>query len=404
MDTYDNNTVQKAIEALQRGELILISDDTERENEGDLVMAGEMVTQEKIAFIVKHTSGIIVIPMTKQRLEALNLPLMVENNTDPFRTAFTVSVDYKYGTTTGMSASDRAKTIKALADDNVKPSDFSRPGHIFPLQYTEGGVLKRAGHTEASIDLLKMANMKPVATICEVINDKGEKASGKELEKFSKEHGILKINIKDIIKYRLEKESLVERVEEALLPTSFGEFTVHAFRSLIDNTEHLALVKGEITNKEDILVRVHSECLTGDILSSLRCDCGQQLHQALKMIQDNGNGILVYLRGHEGRGIGLAHKIRAYNLQDKGLDTVEANEALGFLADSRDYGIGSQILRSLGITSMHLMTNNPHKYGGIEGFGLKITKRIPISIPPTKENYNYLQTKKIKLGHLLETT
>jgi len=397
------STVEEAIEAVGRGEIVVVVDDEDRENEGDLIMAADAVTPEKIAFFVNHTSGLICAPLTPERLEELELPLMVAANTEAQRTAFTVSVDYRHGTTTGISASDRAATISALVDPQTRPGDLNRPGHIFPLKYRPGGVLKRAGHTEAAVDLARAAGRAPAGVLSEVVTaDKTGMARLAELEAFSAEHGLPLISIADLIRYRRRKDKLVRRISQARIPTAVGEFTAYAFESVLDGEHHVALVKGEVAGRENVLVRVHSECLTGDIFGSLRCDCGPQLHGALARIAAEGSGVLVYLRGHEGRGIGIAHKLRAYSLQEAGLDTVDANLELGLPADSREYGIGAQILVDLGVTTMRLMTNNPAKYGGLEGFGLDIVERVPIESSPTAENIEYLRTKRSRMGHLLE--
>jgi 3,4-dihydroxy 2-butanone 4-phosphate synthase/GTP cyclohydrolase II len=396
--------VEDAVAAIAAGEFVVVVDDEDRENEGDLIMAAEKVTPEAIAFMVRHTSGVICMPMTGSRLDDLRIPLMVADNTESHRTAFTVSVDAKHGTTTGISSADRAATIRALCDTMSRPEDFNRPGHIFPLRYREGGVLKRAGHTEAGVDLARMAGLYPAGVLCEIVKDdgSGEMARLPELEEFSAEHGLKLVSIADIIRYRRRSEKLVDRVGEARIPTPHGEFTAYAFRSKLDGTEHLAFVKGEVSGQPDVLVRVHSECLTGDVFSSLKCDCGTQLDRATARIAEEGRGVIVYLRGHEGRGIGIAHKLRAYALQDLGRDTVEANIELGFPVDSREYGIGAQILVELGITTMRLMTNNPAKYGGLEGYNLEIVERVPLVIAPTAQNEQYLRTKAEKLGHLYD--
>ncbi len=395
--------VEEAIEAVGRGEMVVVVDDEDRENEGDLIMAADAVTPEKIAFFLAHTSGLICVPMTPERLEQLELPLMVTANTEVQRTAFTVSVDYRHGTSTGISASDRAATIRALADPHVRPADLNRPGHILPLRYRPGGVLKRAGHTEAAVDLAREAGLSPVGVLCEVVSeDKTGMARLPELVEFSRRHGLHLISIADLIRYRRRKDKLVRRIAEARIPTDYGEFKAFAYESVLDGEHHVALVKGEIDGKPNVLVRVHSECLTGDVFGSLRCDCGPQLHGAMNLINEHGSGVLVYLRGHEGRGIGLAHKLRAYSLQEEGLDTVDANLELGLPADSREYGIGAQILVDLGVTTMRLMTNNPTKRGGLEGFGLDIVERVAIQPTPTPENIEYLRTKRERMGHLLE--
>jgi len=394
--------IENAVDAIKRGELVIVVDDADRENEGDLIMAAEKVTPEAIAFMIRHTSGVICQPLEGKRCDELQLPLMVANNTEMQRTAFTVSVDARHGTTTGISAADRAATVKALIDPATRPDDLARPGHIFPLRYREGGVLKRAGHTEAAVDLARLAGLFPSGVLAEVTNDDGTMARLPELERFAAEHGLQMISIADLIRYRRHREKLVRRVSEARIPTRYGDFTAYVFESILDGTEHLAFVRGEVAGTENVLVRVHSECLTGDVFGSMRCDCGVQLDSALERIAQEGRGVVLYLRGHEGRGIGLGHKLRAYSLQDQGRDTVEANVELGFPVDSREYGIGSQILVDLGVTTMRLMTNNPAKYGGLEGYGLEIVERVPLRVTPNDENISYLRTKQEKLGHLLD--
>jgi 3,4-dihydroxy 2-butanone 4-phosphate synthase/GTP cyclohydrolase II len=395
--------IPTALEAFARGEILVVVDDEDRENEGDLIMAAEHVTPEKIAFFLHHTSGFICSVITPERAVELDLRPMVEQNTESMRTAFLVSVDYRHGTTTGISAFDRAATVQALVDPSTRPGDLARPGHILPLEAREGGVLKRAGHTEATVDLARLAGLYPSGILCEIVDDKKMgMARQPELRRFAREHDLHMISIADLIRYRRRTEKLVRRVSEARIPTGWGDFQAYVYESVLDGEQHLAMVKGDPSVGENTLVRVHSECLTGDVFGSMRCDCGVQLDAAMKMIADEGNGILVYLRGHEGRGIGIGHKIRAYELQDGGLDTVEANEEQGLPIDSREYGIGAQILVDLGVTSMRVITNNPAKYGGLEGFGLDITARVPSVTAPNPENIRYLKTKAEKMGHLLE--
>ena len=393
--------IENAIAAIGRGEIVIVVDDEDRENEGDLIMAADAITPEAMSFFVRYTSGVICMPMTGERLDELQLPLMVSNNTESQRTAFTVSVDAAVETTTGISAADRAATVKKLIDTASRPTDFARPGHIFPLRYREGGVLKRAGHTEAAVDLSRLAGLSESGVLAEVVNDDGTMARMPQLEVFAAEHGLQIISIADLIRFRRHREKLVRRVSDARIPTKHGDFTAYVFESLLDGVEHMAFVRGDVSGQDNVLVRVHSECLTGDVFGSMRCDCGLQLDGALAQIAGEGRGVVVYLRGHEGRGIGLGHKLRAYTLQDQGRDTVEANEELGFPNDSREYGIGSQILVDLGITTMRVMTNNPAKYGGLEGFGLEIVERVPLSVTPNAENIAYLRTKQDKMGHLL---
>ncbi|MDQ3765949.1 MAG: bifunctional 3,4-dihydroxy-2-butanone-4-phosphate synthase/GTP cyclohydrolase II [Actinomycetota bacterium] len=381
--------------------MIIVVDDADRENEGDLIFAAEKVTGQHIAFMVRHTSGLITVPMEAERLEELHLPPMASHNTEFMGTAFTISVDARAGTTTGISAADRASTIRALVDPNTKPADLARPGHIFPLRYTEGGVLRRTGHTEAAVDLARLAGLYPAGVICELVNEDGSMARLPALERFATQHDILVVSIADLIAYRRRSEKLVHRITEARIPTDHGVFRAVAYESH-DGRTHMALVAGEPAGKENVLVRVHSECFTGDVLGSIRCDCGLQLSDALGKIQEQGEGALVYIRGHEGRGIGLRHKVEAYALQDGGLDTVEANVELGFPPDARDYGVGAQILGDLGITTMRFLTNNPTKRAGLEGYGLEIVERVPLETAPNPENLRYLQTKKEKMGHLLE--
>lgn len=395
-------TIPEAVAAVGRGEIVVVVDDEDRENEGDLIMAAEFATPEQIAFFVRHTSGVICAPVTGDRLDSLDIPLMVRENTESHRTAFTYSVDLIHGTSTGISAADRAATIRALIDPATRPADLARPGHIFPLRYSEGGVLKRAGHTEAAVDLARMAGLSPAGVLCEIVNDDGTMARVPDLVEFCAKHDLLLISIAELIRYRRQHEKLVKRVAEARIPTDWGDFTCYVYESLLDGEQHVALAKGAVQGEEDVLVRVHSECLTGDVFGSLRCDCGVQLDAAMRRIAEEGLGVLVYLRGHEGRGIGIGHKIRAYSLQDEGADTVDANIALGLPVDSREYGIGSQILVDLGITTMRLMTNNPAKYGGIEGFGLEVVDRVALHTVPNPENLAYLRTKRERMGHLID--
>ncbi len=395
----DLASIEDIIAAISRGELVIMVDDEDRENEGDLIMAAQFATPEKVAFIVRHTSGVIVAPLTGERCDDLRLPLMVDNNTESHRTAFTISVDLLEGTTTGISASDRAATLRALADPKIAHAAFARPGHIFPLRARDGGVLKRAGHTEASVDLARLAGCEPAGIICEIQNDDGTMSRLPELKKFARQHGLLISSIARLIEYRRHHERLVERMGSANVPTEWGNFDCVAYRSTIDGIEHLAFVLGDLTTPEPVLTRVHSECLTGDVFGSRRCDCGPQLATAMKAVQEQGRGVIVYLRGHEGRGIGIGHKIRAYSLQDEGLDTVDANLELGLPVDSREYGIGAQILADLGARELRLMTNNPAKYGGIAGYGLSVVERVSIITESTPENSSYLATKRDRLGH-----
>lgn len=397
------STIEEAVQAIADKKIVIVVDDEDRENEGDLVMASEAATPENIAFFLAHTSGVICTPLEPERADALDLPLMVVANTEAQRTAFTVTVDYRHGTTTGISAADRSATILSLIDPETRPTDLNRPGHIFPLRYRPGGVLKRAGHTEATVDLARMAGLTPAGVLCEVVTaDKSGMARLPELEAFAEEHGLPLISIADLIRYRRRHEKLVRRVAEATIPTPAGEFQSVVFESVLDGEQHMAFIKGNPSGEQNVLVRVHSECLTGDVFGSLRCDCGPQLHAALEQIDKEGTGVLVYLRGHEGRGIGLGHKIQAYKLQEEGSDTVDANLELGLPVDSREYGIGAQILVDLGVTTMRLMTNNPIKYGGLEGFGLDIVERVPLESTPTEHNIDYLRTKQQRMGHILE--
>ena len=395
--------IKDAIDAIGRGEIVVVVDDEDRENEGDLIMAAEFATPETIAFFLHHTSGVICAPVTRERARELDLPLMVANNTESMRTAFTVSVDYRHGTTTGISAHDRSATIRALVDPSTRAADLLRPGHIFPLEARDGGVLKRAGHTEAALDLVRMAGLYPAGVLCELVNEsKDDMARMPELERFSQKHGLLLISIADLVRYRRQTERLIRRVGEARIPTQWGDFTCYAYQSTLDGTEHLAFVKGAVSGEQNVLVRVHSECLTGDVFGSLRCDCGPQLQAAMRQVAEEGRGVVLYYRGHEGRGIGIGHKLQAYRLQEQGHDTVDANLKLGLPVDSREYGIGAQILVDLGITTMRMLTNNPAKKGGLSGFGIKITERVPLQIEPNPENIAYLRTKRERMGHLLE--
>ncbi|KAI5071408.1 hypothetical protein GOP47_0013659 [Adiantum capillus-veneris] len=396
-------SIPEAVKAIQEGKFVIVVDDEDRENEGDLIMAASKVTPSDMSFLVRHSTGIVCVAMKGEDLDRLKLPLMVNDkeNEEALRTAFTVSVDAKEGVTTGVSASDRATTILALASRESRPEDLRRPGHIFPLRYREGGVLKRAGHTEASVDLAIMAGLPPVGVLCEIVDERdGSMARLPQLQEFAAKYDLPVISIVDIVRYKRRRETLVERTAVARLPTKWGNFDAFSYRSKLDGIEHIALVKGSIGDGHEVLVRVHSECLTGDIFGSARCDCGPQLSEALQKIEKAGRGVVVYLRGHEGRGIGLGHKLRAYNLQDKGRDTVEANVELGLPVDSREYGIGAQILRDLGVKTIKLMTNNPAKYRGLKGYGLAVSERIPLITPITKENQRYIETKRVKLGHI----
>jgi 3,4-dihydroxy 2-butanone 4-phosphate synthase/GTP cyclohydrolase II len=392
--------IEEAVEAIRAGKMVIVADDKDRENEGDLTIAAEKVTPEAINFMARYGRGLICLAMTPERLDELEIPLMVSQNNSRFETAFCVSIEARAGTTTGISAADRAATILAALDPAIKPSDLSRPGHIFPLRARTAGVLARAGQTEAAVDLARMAGLRPAGVICEIMNEDGTMARVPELRLFARRHGIPLITVADLIAYRMRTESIVSKVASAKLPTEYGDFDLHAFENQIDKRVHIALVCGDIGDGQDVLVRVHSQCLTGDVLHSVRCDCGSQLDRALRRIAGEGRGVLLYLN-QEGRGIGLANKIRAYALQDQGLDTVEANERLGFKADQRDYGVGVQILRELGIVSMRLLSNNPRKLVAIEGYGLSVKEWLPLEIPASPSNLRYLTTKRNKLGHVL---
>ncbi len=394
--------IEEIVAAIARGDMVIMVDDEDRENEGDLIMAAETATQAQIGFMLRHTSGIICLPVIGERLDQLDLPMMVARNTDVRRTAFTVSIDAREGTTTGISAADRWRTIQTVINPGTTPEDLARPGHMYPLRYEPGGVLKRAGHTEAAVDLAELADKYPAGVLAEIMNDDGSVARLDDLEHFAAEHGLLLGTIADLIAYRREREKLVERVVEARIPTEHGTFNAVGFRSLIDDRQHVALVMGDMGDGERVLTRVHSECLTGDVFGSLRCDCGDQLDMALARVAAEGRGVVLYIRGHEGRGIGLLHKLAAYRLQDEGMDTVDANVNLGLPVDSRDYGVGAQILYDLGVRSMRLMTNNPTKRAGIEGYGLSIVEQVPLSIEANEENREYLRTKANRLGHQMD--
>lgn len=394
--------IEDIIEDIKEGKMVIMVDDEDRENEGDVVIAAEKVTPAAINFMARYACGLICLSLTEKRVKELNLPLMVQDNTSPYNTAFTVSIEAKEGVTTGISAHDRATTVLTAIDDDAGPDDLSKPGHIFPLVARDGGVLVRVGHTEASVDLARLAGLKPAGVICEVMKEDGTMARLPDLEVFAEEHGLKIGSVADLIKYKMRNETCVRRVVETKLPTRWGgDFRLIAYDNDVDNKEHLAFVKGDINPDEAILVRVHSECLTGDVFGSLRCDCGEQLRKAMAMIEQTGCGVLLYMR-QEGRGIGLVNKIKAYRLQDEGKDTVEANEALGFSPDLRDYGIGAQILHDLGVRKMKLITNNPRKIRGLEGYGLSVVERVALEMCPTEDNIHYLKTKREKLGHILE--
>jgi 3,4-dihydroxy 2-butanone 4-phosphate synthase/GTP cyclohydrolase II len=393
--------IDEILADIRQGKLVIVTDDADRENEGDLVLAAQMVSPEAVNFMATHGRGLICAPVTEERAEQLGLQRMVSDNRESFRTDFTVSVDATHGISTGISAQDRSKTIAILADPKAAPSDLVQPGHIFPLRAKSGGVLRRAGHTEASVDLARLAGLDPTGVLCEILNPDGTMARLPELIKFKEQHHLKMCSIADLIAYRRTREKLVEREQEIQLPTDFGQFQLHLYRSTIDGVHHLALVKGDLSSVEAPLVRVHSECLTGDVFGSRRCDCGSQLHAAMEMIESSGCGVVLYMRQHEGRGIGLPAKIHAYKLQEKGLDTVEANLQLGFPAELRDYGVGAQILFDLGVRKMRFMTNNPKKVIGLEGYGLEIVERVPIRSEPNPHNESYLATKRVKMGHLI---
>lgn len=393
--------ITEALAALAQGSPVIVTDDDTPQSGGDLVLAAERVTTQAMAFLIRNTGGVICAALTNERLDALRIPLMVSENAGTMKAAFTISVDARKDTTTGISAAERVATIRTLIDPTAKPTDLVRPGHVFPLRGYDGGVLQRAGRTEASIDLAKAAGLYPGGVLAEVITDDGKVARRSDLEGLAAAHGLVMVSIPDIVRYRRRHDRLIRKLSEARLPTRYGDFTIHAYESVIDRIQHVALVMGDIGAAPDVLVRVHSECLTGDLFDSMRCDCGTQLQDALEKISAEGCGILVYLRGHEGRGIGIGHKVSAYQLQDRGFDTLQANLELGLPADKRDYSVGAQILADLGITSLRLMTNNPAKFDGIADYGLRITARVPLITEPNCENVNYLHTKQTKMGHLL---
>ena len=392
--------IESVISAIRQGKMVVVVDDASRENEGDLILAAEKATPKNISFMVRYTSGVICVPMLGGDLDRLELPLMTQQNMERMRTAYTISVDAARGVSTGISAADRAHTIRLLADPQTQHGDLVRPGHIFPLRYREGGVLRRAGHTEAAIDLARLAGLRPAGVLAEIVNDDGSMSRLPELLKFAKKHKLKICSVADLIEYRRTREKLVEREEIVRMPTDYGDFDLHLYRSKVDGQHHLALVRGEIAGRKNVLVRVHSECLTGDVFGSRRCDCGPQLHQAMRQVAEAGSGVILYMR-QEGRGIGLAPKIKAYKLQEQGYDTVEANEKLGYGMDLREYGLGAQILVDLGLKTIRLLTNNPKKVVGLAGYGLKIVQQVPIKVKPNPHNEKYLKTKREKLGHLL---
>jgi 3,4-dihydroxy 2-butanone 4-phosphate synthase/GTP cyclohydrolase II len=399
--THPFVSIEEGLGEIEAGRMLVVVDDEDRENEGDLVMAAEKATPEAINFMITHGRGLVCLPLTAERLDELKIPPMTETNTSEQGTAFHVSIGAKGKITTGISPLDRCTTVLAAIDPSLKPEDVSMPGHVFPLRARPGGVLERAGHTEAAVDLARLAGLAPAGVICEIISTDGTMARRPELEEFSAEHGLKMITVADLIRYRRRTEKLVERSSVVTLPTRFGEFTGYGYTSLTDGRTHMALVKGDVAGKEDVLVRVHSECLTGDVFHSLRCDCGAQLEEAMRLVEAEGEGVVLYIVGHEGRGIGLGNKLKAYELQEQGQDTVEANESLGFAADLRDYGIGAQILVDLGLHSIHLLTNNPRKIVGLEGYGLNITEQVALEVESCPTNYEYLRTKKDKMAHTL---
>ncbi|EPP34425.1 GTP cyclohydrolase II [Chlamydia ibidis] len=395
-------SIGQAVADISQGKFVIVVDEASREDEGDLILAGEKISVEKMSFLLRHTTGIVCAALEPERLEALQLPPMVKQNRCPFRTAFTVSIDAAKGVTTGVSAADRTRVVELLADPRSTAEDFVQPGHFFPLASAPGGVLKRAGHTESAMDLMRLAGMQPCGVLAELVNEDHSMMRLPEILQFAKLHGISVISVTDLIAYRMLSDRLVNRVSSARLPTDYGEFSIHVYESVLDGMQHIALVKGDVFGKQNVLVRVHSECLTGDIMSSIRCDCGHQLRSAMKYIALEGEGVIVYLRGQEGRGIGLGHKVRAYALQDFGYDTVDANLKIGFPVDSREYGIGAQILVDLGLTTIKLITHNPNKYFGLQGFGLEVVDRVALPVKVSPENKAYLRTKKERMGHWID--